>query len=370
MAIGPVNELDQEIENRAKNVHTESYSMSIGEIKNLYEENELDLHPEFQRFFRWTDEQKFKLIESILLGIPLPSFFVYQRLDGVWDVVDGLQRLSTIFEFMGVLRDEDGKSKPALKMSATKYLPSLEGRDWNSDLENELISDSVKRDFKRKKIDFNIILKQSDDTAKYDLFERLNTGGSSASSQEVRNAILIRENNEVFRVLDDLSNNEDFISTTNLSDSLLDERFDLELVTRFVILKDLDLKVLAKTTATDYLTDELILRAKDKEYNWENQVSIFVRTFELIKKGVGESAFRKYNVKKQRFEGGFIVSAFEVIALGIAFNISRDIKADEINSKAIEFWTEQAAGVIKWSGRNTTNRLVKTLQYGRDLFSK
>nr|WP_230944622.1 DUF262 domain-containing protein [Burkholderia stagnalis] len=75
--------------------------MSIGEILNLYKDKELDIHPEFQRVFRWGIQQKSRLIESLLLGIPLPSLYVSTNDLGVWEVIDGVQRLSTIFEFMG-----------------------------------------------------------------------------------------------------------------------------------------------------------------------------------------------------------------------------------------------------------------------------
>ncbi|MFV4889500.1 DUF262 domain-containing protein [Acinetobacter baumannii] len=71
--------LQEQIENARMQVHTDSYPMSIGELVNLYDDGELDIHPEFQRLYRWSDEQKSKLIESILLGIPLPSIFVAQR---------------------------------------------------------------------------------------------------------------------------------------------------------------------------------------------------------------------------------------------------------------------------------------------------
>src|SRR5215204_5137795 len=100
--------LQERIENRRKEIRTDGYPVSIGEWISLYENRELDIHPEFQRVFRWTDAQKTSLIESILLGIPIPSVFVSQRADGVWDVVDGLQRLSTIFQFMGIFKDENG----------------------------------------------------------------------------------------------------------------------------------------------------------------------------------------------------------------------------------------------------------------------
>src|SRR5215211_9324737 len=90
--------LREEIDDKRKTIHSDGYAMSIGELLNLYRDGELDIHPEFQRFFRWSDWQKSRLIESILLGIPIPSIFVAQRQDGVWDVIDGLQRLSTIFQ--------------------------------------------------------------------------------------------------------------------------------------------------------------------------------------------------------------------------------------------------------------------------------
>lgn len=90
--------LQTEIDARRREIHTEGYPMSIGEVVNLYRDDELDIHPEFQRFFRWTPFQKSRFIESLLLGIPIPSVFVNQREDGVWDVVDGLQRLSTTQE--------------------------------------------------------------------------------------------------------------------------------------------------------------------------------------------------------------------------------------------------------------------------------
>jgi uncharacterized protein with ParB-like and HNH nuclease domain len=98
--------LESQIEEKRREIHTDAYPMSIGEIINLYTDGDLDIHPEFQRLYRWTNVQKSRLIESILLGIPLPSFFVAQREDGVWDVVDGLQRLSTIFSFLGIYKDE------------------------------------------------------------------------------------------------------------------------------------------------------------------------------------------------------------------------------------------------------------------------
>ncbi len=100
--------LQMEIDRARAEIRTDGYPISIGEWMSIYEKKEIDVHPEFQRFFRWSSRQKSRLIESILLGIPIPQIFVAQRPDGVWDVVDGLQRLSTIFQFTGILHNEQG----------------------------------------------------------------------------------------------------------------------------------------------------------------------------------------------------------------------------------------------------------------------
>jgi len=135
--------------------------MSIGEWINLYQDGDLDIHPEFQRFFRWTDQQKSNLIESILLGIPLPPIFVSQRKDGVWDVIDGLQRLSTIFQFIGILQDENRATVPALQLRSTNYLPSLKDICWESEDEALSLPDALRRVIKRTKIHVSIVLKEA-----------------------------------------------------------------------------------------------------------------------------------------------------------------------------------------------------------------
>src|SRR5947209_1276102 len=96
----------EEVQATRKKVVTDGYDMSLGELINLYRDNELKIDPVFQRLFRWDDERKTRFIESILLGIPFPSIFVYQGENGVWELIDGLQRLSTVFQLTGDLKGE------------------------------------------------------------------------------------------------------------------------------------------------------------------------------------------------------------------------------------------------------------------------
>ncbi|MEL6333394.1 MAG: DUF262 domain-containing protein, partial [Cyanobacteria bacterium J06626_26] len=71
--------LETEISQYAAKVSTDSYSMSVGELISMYRDGELNIHPEFQRFFRWKVEQKSRFLESLLLGIPVPPVFVSEQ---------------------------------------------------------------------------------------------------------------------------------------------------------------------------------------------------------------------------------------------------------------------------------------------------
>ena len=141
--------------------------------------------------YRWTDTQKTKLIESLLLGIPIPPVFVAQRTDGVWDVVDGVQRFSTIFQFMEELKDEKGRQIEPLVLLEAKLLPSLKGKTWKGSDKASRFTRDQQLYLKRAKIDVNVVLKESDDRSKYELYMRINTGGTALSG---RNSELPHDN--------------------------------------------------------------------------------------------------------------------------------------------------------------------------------
>ena len=122
--------LVDEIAKTQRLVKTDAYQMSIGEIVSMYDNAEIVIDPEFQRLFRWDIGQKSKLIESLLLGIPIPSIFVFEKENGKWELIDGLQRISTILELMGKLRGPTGVLQVPSVLEATKYLPSLHNAVW------------------------------------------------------------------------------------------------------------------------------------------------------------------------------------------------------------------------------------------------
>jgi len=365
--------LNEEIDKKRREIRTDGYPLSIGEWISMYEKNELDIHPEFQRFYRWSDHQKSSLIESILLGIPLPQIFVSQRKDGVWDVIDGLQRLSTIFQFVGILKDEKNKIIPPLKLKGTKYLPALEGVMWNGDIDKHTLSSDLQLVIKRTKISSSIVLKESDETAKYDLFQRLNTGGSELSPQEVRNCLLVMTNQSLFKWLKSLPTDECFKSTTALSDRSLEEAYDVELALRFVILSLVDISHIRSVGDVGvFLTDNMLEIAKNKKINKVKISKLFENTFSLLDRILGDDSFKRFNSIKQRHEGGFLLSLYEVIALGIAFNISNNTLCDkdQIPEKVKSLWTNKEFTNFSTSGVNASRRLPKLIPLGRELFHK
>ena len=122
--------LAKEIQKARQDIVSDGYEMSVGEIINLYRDKEIFINPSFQRLFRWDPSRKTRFIESLLLGIPVPPIFVYQDKKGVWELIDGLQRLSTIFEFVGILRLPDGVTAEPSVLDGTQFLPSLSDKSW------------------------------------------------------------------------------------------------------------------------------------------------------------------------------------------------------------------------------------------------
>ena len=316
--------LQKEIDEMAKVIRADKYPMSIGEMVSIYKEGDIDVHPEFQRIFRWDIAQKSNLIESILLGIPIPEIFVSQNELGVWDVIDGQQRLSTIFEFIGILKNESKEVMPVSKLTKTKFLPSLEGKLWEGENDGDSLTEAQRRFIKRAKLDITIIDKSSDQDVKYELFQRLNTGGSRLSPQEVRNCLLVMINEKLYATFRDLKDNENFSNCIPLGDNSIDQQSDMELIVRYFIARNSDIKAIkSEGNIHEYLTDQIVKIAKDVDCDLEEDKNDFIRTFIYLNSLLGEDSFKRYNESKKKFEGPVLVSAFEVIVLGLSRNLDK-----------------------------------------------
>lgn len=348
--------------------------MSVGELVNLYRDGDLEIHPAFQRYFRWSSAQKTRFIESLLLGLPIPSIFVHQRMDGVWDVVDGVQRLSTILEFMGLLKDREGTLSEPTQLEATDYLPALKGLYWSEEQGTPSLEASLQRIIKRAPLDVKIISRESDENSKYDLFERLNTGGSALSDQELRNALLLMHNSEYSDFLERLSTDNNFIDTTLLTEKNLSESYDKELILRFLLLSSTsndDLKRIGDLS--DFLTKGALQQAKQTTSPdaFQKLSDSFTKTFSCISKATTGGAFRKWNVEKNRFQGGFTVSAYEAITLGVHSNLEcwENKPPTELETHICKLWSEESF-VAKSGGVRANTRIQNIVPFARKFFAQ
>ncbi|NOT17197.1 MAG: DUF262 domain-containing protein [Sulfuriferula sp.] len=200
-------------------IFTSSGDLEISSLHDKQKRGRLILQPDFQRQYVWDATKASKLIESAILGIPLPIIYLSEEKDGKEYVIDGQQRLTSFFAFIdGVFPD----GKP-FKLSGLNVCSDLNGKRF-SELSEEL-QDKV-RYYKIRAITFQ---KDSSENLKFEIFERLNTGSVQLNDQELRNC-LYRGNFNV--ALKDMASDPDFMYICGLKSP--DKRMkDKELVLRF-----------------------------------------------------------------------------------------------------------------------------------------
>ena len=157
-------------------IRVEPKMFSLRNIMDMIADGEIDLAPDFQRLTVWSQKQKSRLIESILLRIPLPAFYFASDEDGLLQVVDGVQRLSTIYDFV---RDD------GFELVKLEYLADEVGEKRYSKLENTIWAKRINN----TQIVANVIDPQTPMPVKFDIFKRINTGGTPLNSQEIRHCM-------------------------------------------------------------------------------------------------------------------------------------------------------------------------------------
>lgn len=364
-----MDNLQVQIESASRSIFTDSYSMSIGEVMSMYKEKEIDVHPEFQRAFRWEIEQKSSLIESILLGIPMPPIFIFHRNDGIWDVIDGQQRLSTIFQFAGIYRNETDEIQPKIELVKTKFLPALDGIVWeDEDSERYQLTTAQRLLIKRAKIDIKLLKSTSDANAKYDLFQRLNSGGSHLTPQEVRTCLIIMENKQFYEKLLAMSRNQDFRDTLPLTERAIREQEDLEFVIRFIVARNCSTESLP-SSLHEHLDNSIVSLIRDSSFDIDRETETFNRTFSLLNSRFGGDSFKRFNQEKQIFEGATTISAFETLTPAVSKRLDyyENLPEAEFRSKVIEmhnypYYTQAAA-------RRSTDRFKALVAIGEEIFN-
>ena len=357
--------LEEEVASARTEIVSDGYEMSVGEIMNLYRDKELKIDPAFQRLFRWDETRKTRFIESLLLGIPIPPIFVFLDENGIWELIDGLQRLSTVLQFTGQLVGPGIEEVQSLELAGTTFLPSLAGKKWEPSAQDadDGIGQSLQLQIKRARLRVEILKKESDIKAKFELFQRLNTGGVTLTEQEIRNCAAVMINKDFYDWLVELAISPDFVVTTAQTKEAVSAQAGVELALRFFAF----LKVTYKRgmDVHEYLDFAMENLLSDEEFDRDLHTDIFHRTFSYLNSALSEMAFKRWDGVS--FKGKFLMSVFEVMASGIAKNITLIGQMEEtarkefIVTKARALWQDNVFNSNSGGGVRGTTRLVNLL---------
>lgn len=338
-----VNQLDKE----TRKVDFDSFDISVKELVSMADEGIIDIAPEYQRQFRWPNENQSRLIESVLLGIPVPSLFMAANKDGSWELIDGVQRLNTLIHFVG--------NEEQLKKFDFKSNLILEGLDVLTEFNGSRYANlpqTLKLKFSLRPLKVTTLSDKSDLKVRFDLFERLNTGGIKLTEQEIRACVFRGQFNDF---ISELSQNEHFNSVVNLPKAKESDGTKNELILKFFAYKNnrdkFDHSVVG--FLNDYMADSTI------SFNYKKNRIIFEKTFEALAVELPEG-IKRGNRKTTPY------NLFEAIAIGAADAIE---EGSNIHGKDVATWIDDGELTkLTSSATNSRPKLKARIGYCYDRF--
>ncbi|RYE02293.1 MAG: DUF262 domain-containing protein [Sphingobacteriales bacterium] len=193
-----VIKLQDQLDKERRLVSFDSYDLTVSSLMEMIVSGAVFVPPEYQRQFIWEPKRQSTLIESVFLGIPIPSIFMAANSDATWEVVDGVQRLGSMCHFIG--------SKELLEKVDRLEPLEIDGLEKLSTLNRVAFADlpkSVQLYFQTRFLKVVVLNDKSDLSVRFDLFERLNTGGVTLTEQEIRNCVYRGPFNESIKSLAD-----------------------------------------------------------------------------------------------------------------------------------------------------------------------
>ncbi|WP_419658832.1 conserved uncharacterized protein, DUF262 [Desulfosarcina variabilis str. Montpellier] len=335
--------IQEQIDSNRRSVAFDSYDITIRQLYDMILEGMIDIAPEYQRHFVWDPKRQSALIESLFLGIPVPSLFMATNKDATWEVIDGVQRLTTILNFIGT---DKGTIIKKLKLSGLEKLDSMNG------LVFEQLPKSMQLMFQTRSLRITVLNDRSDFGVRYDLFERLNTGGVTLHEQEIRNCVFQGEFNDLLK---ELSENENFKSVVKMTEKAKRTGSYEELVLRFfAYYEDSENFV---HSVKGFLNDYMEKKTKSFK-NRKELKKLFFDTFNLLSSSLPDGIVRglRKNITP--------IVLYEAIAVGTAFAIDsgKIIDLEQLtpllNNKQLKKYTTGAT--------NSKKMLMQRIRFVKD----
>lgn len=333
-------------------IRVDAKFFSVFDINRMIDQRDIDLSPDFQRNFVWDAKRQSRLIESLLLRIPLPVFYFSQDSDGTFHVVDGLQRLTVISMYLN----------NKFRLKNLEYLNDFEGK-WFNSATNEGIS--LPRPYARRieqtQLVCYVIDPSSPDSVKYDIFTRLNTGGKALNAQEIRNCLASKSARQFLK---NLAQGDEFLEATHHSISGV-RMADQELVLRFVTFYILDHNMHFKHEKNNYNSGKSGTPKMGEQLNRASTLLNFATDEEYLR--IGE-AFRRSMSNSVSIFGS---TAFQrdrnqkIVNKALFLAISRllcDYSIDQIDN---EFSKNQVRSLLsqKLQENDTNNSLYRSISW-------
>ncbi len=309
--------LVEQLANQRRKVDFDTFDIHMQQLIAMLSNKQIVVSPKYQRQFRWDDDRCSQFVESLMLGIPIPSLFMATNGDNSWEVVDGVQRLSTIIKFAGdeELRKRHGISGP-LVLGELQKLTDFKG------LKLADLPPQIQNHFWTRPAKVITLNDKSDKIVRYDLFERLNTGGVALSPQEIRDCVFQGPFADKLEVW---SKDPSFRKTVNLTPLQKRDATSEECVLRFFAFRDGYKKF--EHSVTEFLNDYMEQATKDFDYSLGE--TVFKQTFKelarVFPRGISRPTGRRTTP----------LNLFEGIAVGASLALEQQPKL-------------QAAGLDKW----------------------
>ena len=308
-----LNKLDKEIENKQHEIKHDKLKMTLVELASMYSEGELIIKSDF----KWDKYQKTRFIETILLGLPIPPICVVEDNNGKWELIDGLQRLSTVFSFLGKLKTSEEHNN--WKMIEGDILKETNNVSYDD------LSPRSKKLIRRYTLQVEIIYYNPDFDVRYEILERLNT---ELSNQELRTTIYCVQPSEFSEFLSRNGNdNSQFLDLIQLPNDKIEKLYPDDLVLRFSALY-----------STNILTKNLKghLNSYMSSMVRKNIVNDEIATLESILKRT-LTVLNKIDEKNIFYKNGFSLPSYDGIMIGLARNIEKyENNVDLVKSKINE----------------------------------
>ena len=294
-------------------IEIETPPFTIGYLIDRMEYEEINMNADFQREGNlWTEEQQSRLIESILLGLPLPAFY-FDTANKHWDIIDGLQRCCAIENFC---------VKKTLRLQNLEFLAEKDGKQYLEGLGFDDLDRELQRSIITRPITVNLI-KKAPRNIRFILFKRLNTGGLELKPQEIRNAVY---QGYAANTIKNMAKSQEFIQATG--ERIPTKRMeDRDFVSRFVAFYLIDY-LEYQPGLDEFINSSMELLEKKETQSIERD---FKESLKLAYEIFQEDAFRKRTDPKEK-RRPINKAYFEVITVTLA-KLSDKNKRELLNHK-------------------------------------